>query len=702
MLARADLVLGATPWPGQLRGTAPIVLSLSPYADGFLPLAEQIIAAAAEPVDPVARYWINAAVFNLINRGALYMEIATAVSNLSRYIANGYVLWSTLGVSPGNADNTSALDNLPSGVLVIGDTPGIINFSGLVAWGAQTWLVLDPSMQLVCSNSGINANVITGRGNDISVFGLNLTLQVPSQGVNFSNVSNLNIQTASFTRASDMTTYGILQTIVNDHVADISIPANMPDLLTVYDPTQSSGRYARRYLPDFTLNQATTNTQAAWSFPLAAGPIPNPPTNIGPRLWQVPVKHSISSKGWVVGDILGLKSKHGGVSVLRVSFCTNVLVGGVSMHESSRCVFTDCTNLILTGWNILRPPDEILTTNEGGPQCVGCTNVLVDTYVAQNPGDDALAFFSYQPPPDPVLGPLPPIPSTGFVRNVKVNDGFGRGILLWTTPNVAIDQSCVIVNCPILEHATVNLATTAYVTRMTVPPDFDRQVIIDNFVVAIRDAAHNGNSATDIFSKLDWLLLLKSHDSQAALIDLIFPNHNAVISGGATWNIDQSFSGNGSNAAINTNFFGTPNYTQNSACMFAYNINSIINENKPMCGGQTTAPATTVAEIVPFNNGNMLTQANDATADSDAVTTSPSGFYLWNRTDANTKSVYKDGVLLSTHTTASTAIPAQIQALATGAVFSTAQLAVFGYGAALLPAEIATLNTAVMAFVTAF
>ena len=343
-----------------------------------------------------------------------------------------------------------------------------------------------------------------------------------------------------------------------------------------------------------------------------------------------------------------------------------------------------------------------MTTNEGGAQCVGCTNVLVDGYTTQNTGDDALAFFSYQPPADPVSGIFPPpIPSTGLVKNVTIHDGFARGILLWTTPNVVVDPSCVVVDCPILEHASVNPATTLYLRQMTTQPDFDRQVLIDNFVVAIRSAANGGTSATDIFSKLDWLLLLKSHASQAALIDLISPTHDAVVSGGANWNLDQSFDGNGIDGSIRTNFFGTPNYTQNSACLFAYNINALVNENLGMCGGRSAAPLT-VAEIVPFNNGNMSTLANDGTVDTDAVTTSPAGFYLWNRTDANTKNVYKDGVLLSTHTTASTAIPTAILALSNGGTFSTAQLALFGYGAALLPAEITTLNTAAMAFVTAF
>ena len=236
------------PYPAFIAGQGLITVGMTDIPNLF-PETQAIIAASPIPVDPIAAYWINLAIFELKNRNLPYVQMAYFVALLQRYISSGYVLWSMLDVDPAAADNTGPLTALPAGILVIGDTPGVINFSGPVTWG-QIWLLLDSSMQLVCTGTEPDTPVIIDSGNDIGIIGLNLTLPLPSQGLAISNCTGLNIQTATFTRASDMTTYGILQTIVSDHVAIVSIPANMPDLLTVYDQTQTSGRFARRYLPD--------------------------------------------------------------------------------------------------------------------------------------------------------------------------------------------------------------------------------------------------------------------------------------------------------------------------------------------------------------------------------------------------------------------------------------------------------------------
>jgi hypothetical protein len=124
------------------------------------------------------------------------------------------------------------------------------------------------------------------------------------------------------------------------------------------------------------------------------------------------------------------------------------------------------------------------------------------------------------------------------------------------------------------------------------------------------------------------------------------------------------------------------------------------------------------ASIIPNNAGNIITQSNAATADTDAVppTTPPTplpnqsiGFTLWTRTAANAVAVYDSneitetiGGAIGTHTTASSGVPAQMFALSNGASFSTTQQAAFGFGAALTPAQVVDLYNAIEVFVGSF
>ena len=690
-----------SPFPTFIQGQAPITVGLVSSANSaLLPQTLAILAAAPDPVDPISAFWINSAMIRLQARGATYQQSAAVVANLQRFIAGGVVRWSEFGVNPANLDNTSALNALPTGMLVIGDTPGVINFAKQWIWKSQTWLLLDQSMQMAYTaiipgpgTGQIEAAMAPNFANDITVIGLNLTVPLPAQCLLAGNLTNFNLIDASMQPNVRMTTYGILQSLPTapsppytaDHTAIVSIPASVPDLSFVYDPTLTTGRYIRRFNPDFTLNQDPLNKQNVWNTPL----------NIGNRLWQLRTFSSISSRGWVIGDTLGIKSKHGAIDYLRIINGSNILLDSISFQRGSRCVLSNINGLTLTNWNILRPSSDVLTTNDGGAQMTTCTGILVDGYTAQNTGDDMVAFFES---------------CTGYITGANLSDSFARGILLVDSVDMVVDPANVVTRCPVLTILKLNAITKAYIAKMTVQPDGERQVIIDKLVTSLLAGAVSG---TNILALMDSMFLLKSHDEQAARVNLINPAQVATVAGLPVFSIDTGYAGDGIAGTIRTGV--TPAlYTQNSASMYVFIVNPV-SENKACCGGLTGSNG---AYIIPNNAGSITTQTNAATADTDLVpptvpptpvTNQSVGFSLWSRTAANAVAVYDSNEItetiggpIATHTTASSGIPAAMFMLSNGASFSTTQQAVFGFGAALTPDQVTDLYNAIEVFVGSF
>ena len=168
------------PFPTFIQGQGLITVGVTDLPGDLLAETQLIIAASPQAVDPIAVYWINLAVFRLKNRGLSYVQMATRVAELQRYISGGFVRWSQLGVTPNNQDNTGFLNGLPSGPLIIGDTPGTLNITNQWNWKSGQHFLLDPSMLILSTANLPNAVGLISQTNlaapitDVGCYGLNL------------------------------------------------------------------------------------------------------------------------------------------------------------------------------------------------------------------------------------------------------------------------------------------------------------------------------------------------------------------------------------------------------------------------------------------------------------------------------------------------------------------------------------------------
>ena len=185
-----SVVHSSPDFPTYLKGQAPITIGMSATASPGLQLQPetlQVISASPIPVTPTAAFLLNNAILAWKALGVTGSALQVRVGELQRRIAGGYVLWSTAGVSPNNADNSAALSSLPTGVLVLADTPGTINI--LNPWQLQSrlWVVSDPSDVIAYNLTGPPSFTVAAIGqaalsisgtsyallDDIYLFGLN-------------------------------------------------------------------------------------------------------------------------------------------------------------------------------------------------------------------------------------------------------------------------------------------------------------------------------------------------------------------------------------------------------------------------------------------------------------------------------------------------------------------------------------------------
>jgi hypothetical protein len=106
----------------------------------------------------------------------------------------------------------------------------------------------------------------------------------------------------------------------------------------------------------------------------------------------------------------------------------------------------------------------------------------------------------------------------------------------------------------------------AYFAAMSVQPDATRKGLINDYIVGLK---------TDgVWSLLDLVYLLASHDSQAAGLNAKTPASNVItVNGTCTFTTDGGYTSNGTTGYLDTNFNPATaggNWTQNSASLFSW------------------------------------------------------------------------------------------------------------------------------------
>jgi hypothetical protein len=243
--------------------------------------------------------------------------------------------------------------------------------------------------------------------------------------------------------------------------------------------------------------------------------------------------------------------------------------------------------------------------------------------------------------------------------------------------------------------AAFSLLSLSLFEAMEEQPDDERKGVIDTFILALVDAG--------VWDKLDCLYVFAAHTQQAALLNWKNPGtFDATIEGTPTFTTDEGFTGNGSDALIDSNFNPTtassPNISQDDACRFA----------RVLAAGSDSVAAIWGSDVVGSQNRMLL----DSTAFSlrihtggTAVTgTGGAGFWLARRSGAASQEVFLDNSAAGSNTTASSGMPnGNLTDLWSegGANFHAGQIASSGVGASLSDAQRTALYNAELAYMQA-
>lgn len=238
--------------------------------------------------------------------------------------------------------------------------------------------------------------------------------------------------------------------------------------------------------------------------------------------------------------------------------------------------------------------------------------------------------------------------------------------------------------------------TSALTNAMTTEPTFARSVLIDNFFKTIRPAG--------IVDALDAIYVTAADDSQAATLNWLDPTKfNLTIVGTPTFTQNKGFTGNGTDAYLNTNYtFGQGKATQDNNSGGVW-TNSAINENRIAMGTRNWL-------IYPRNSGfNIETRNNNGTGSSTTFGGLNSlGLVAMSRSSASTYTTYKDGVLRNTLSQTSSTpsahpvfILAQSGSSGSPALFSNRIVNAAFIGRALTDSQQTTLYNAFNTYLTA-
>lgn len=220
----------------------------------------------------------------------------------------------------------------------------------------------------------------------------------------------------------------------------LDIQPGFPTPKEIFNALSKQGRYLRRYTNSLIAPQIieVDNSQIPWTRA----------EHLGGARWAINLKRGKELANYTKGDLIGIKSKHGGViefggQAYWFSGGSEFVFEEIKWTHKTRGVFRGGFNNI----HVIRCVTEraapingqtpCLAAPGGGPQ-IGqpddppTTGHLVKECRFMASGDDAVAFFN----------------ASGEISDCIISDAFCRGILLANCPEVVLKNNEVI-RCPI-------------------------------------------------------------------------------------------------------------------------------------------------------------------------------------------------------------------------------------------------------------
>ena len=315
-----------------------------------------------------------------------------------------------------NPDDTVVV-HLPPGTFNLreaADKPGGIDVSGVRP---------SQSGRLVLQGAGKAATTLIFAGRSDEILGRNAT-HISVVGLHFT-VDHMTVSQGH-----------VVQSLPGAVI--LRIEKGFPTPADLFNPDTDRGRYLRR-CDDLgavsRISQDPGNLQVAW---LQASPLSD-------RAWRIDVRPARGATPFLPGDLVAIKSKNGEGGAYRFIGGSDITFDDVAWSRVTRGVFRGTNGVRISNASIWRDKPvqgrtPCLASAGGGPQ-IGqprdppILDAHVENFSASGTGDDSLAFFN----------------ASGVIRHVTIQDSFARGILLYDSPDVQLEDINVD-RAPILKN----------------------------------------------------------------------------------------------------------------------------------------------------------------------------------------------------------------------------------------------------------
>lgn len=238
--------------------------------------------------------------------------------------------------------------------------------------------------------------------------------------------------------------------------------------------------------------------------------------------------------------------------------------------------------------------------------------------------------------------------------------------------------------------------TETLVAAMTPEPDFARQIVINNLIVALK--------AAGIWSLLDVLWVFAAHAQQPATLNWKAPaSFTATPVSAPTFTVDRGFTGNGTTSYLAPGWSPDTGvqYQQNSAHLAGWSLTAGATSNTQLILGMTGAGPPSIL-LVPRAVGDAMSAFVNDDAATAFTNASQDGFFVANRSGASARQGYRNGVSLGSDALASTGEPSSaLTFLRFATNFSTLQIAHGSAGASLTAPQVSSYYNALLSYMQA-
>jgi hypothetical protein len=194
--------------------------------------------------------------------------------------------------------------------------------------------------------------------------------------------------------------------------------------------------------------------------------------------------------------------------------------------------------------------------------------------------------------------------------------------------------------------ASMDSDASAFITRITSPPDSTRQNLINDFFVSIK--ANIG------LAKFDAIYLFAAHDSQTSLLNLRQNAYNCTAENTPTFTTDSGYNGVGADGRLNTGFNPSSAagrvHVQNDSHISAWSLTAASQSTGALWGQVSSLNLSSLPRLT----STAYFRHHHATTDDTVASSDGSGLWMTSRGASANFVIYRNGSSLGTKTRTST------------------------------------------------